>query len=138
MDIVAIFNFPASDVRAWWTFEKLALRPLLADRGCDPECVDHVVAQVRILYDKHAIGRAIPVTTTRGDVRAFLQAWDLAKDIYMPMVLNLLWECALLEISLYHSSGGATGKGTKANDPPQRSADVLKFSPRVGPTEPLG
>lgn len=136
MGIVAILNFPASDVRTWWTFETLALRPLLADQGCDPECIDHVVAQVRILYDKHAIGREIPVTTNRDEVRAFLQAFDLAKDVYVPMVINLLWECALLEVSLYHSSGGAAGKGAKANDPPQPSADVLEFPPRVIPTEP--
>ena len=125
-----ISSFPVAEVRTWIEFEN-GWRPWLAALGLDPDGVEHVLAQVKIVYDKYGMGCSHSlVLKSEGDSAASIQNWNAARDFYLPMIFGLMCEICLREMDLYHCNAGASGLRTKPSDPPSSTGNVVDFPPK--------
>lgn len=122
-----ISTFPNTRVHTWRLLAEHVLQPRLASLGLKPEVVEHVVAKVRTVYDSYDLGGRQAIALTKineaslGHIR---QVWEGAADIFLPLIVALLWEVAVREVSIYQHNAGARAK---TNNPLSSTADVIDF-----------
>lgn len=124
--------FPVAEVRNWIQFEK-ELRSELADRGAEPELIDYVHEQIRIVYDKHGLGVPHSISVPEDSAPCIKQATDAARGFYEPAITGLLSEIIIREIYFYRLIGGAKGMHSAPDGSPPSIADVIEFPPRPTP-----
>lgn len=111
---------PIEEVQNWLMIEK-CLRPMLAELDVVPKDIDHVLAQVKVVFENCFLGFDWSLNVMGYKDRA---KWarikgviEATRDFYQRVILALLYEIALRELALIRA---------KQSDPPRSAAEAAR------------